>query len=222
MTGDWYLLRIKTAGLLGGVNLEQPFDFTDACATCGAGARPVPPVRADLSRMGRKQIDATAHDGFLIASRQFADAVLASGLTGLRIGPVRGRSARAPHDAFCWLEVLTSWPPLDRGSRVALEDVCPVCRRAGHFDMHPGGTELVYAAPLPDAADFGHTWEYFGTWRPPAGASRPAVGGARYTIVSARAREVLCRFRLRHLTFDPIACPGGPHAEHQGIQHLHR
>src|SRR5687767_2688141 len=56
------VLRIETAGLLGGVNLDQGYDHTGACPTCGAGSVPIAPLLAQTSRMGRKAIDATAHD----------------------------------------------------------------------------------------------------------------------------------------------------------------
>jgi hypothetical protein len=63
----------KTAGLLGGTNLGQEFDYASACIVCGAGAQPVPPILADLVRMGTKQLDVTAHDGLIIVARDLAE-----------------------------------------------------------------------------------------------------------------------------------------------------
>lgn len=200
----WYLLRVRTAGLLGGTNLGQEFDYTDACTMCGAGARPVPPILADLARMGAKQLDVTAHDGMMIVARDLAERFEAVGLTGFKPLPVRGRSPKAPHDSFRYVAISYVWPRLHESSRLATEDVCPVCGRAGHFDIHPTGTQPVYSSTPSAATDFGLTWEYFGTWRSPARAGRRPVGGQQFVIVSEPARALLSSLHRRHLAFDPV------------------
>jgi len=200
----WYLLRVKTAGLLGGTNLGQEFDHTSACIRCGAGAQAVPPILADLARMGTKQLDVTAHDGLIIVARELAGRFEAAGLTGFTSLPVRGRSPKAPHDAFRHIAISTVWPPLHQSSRVATEELCSVCRRAGHFDIHPTGTQLVYSAPPPAATDFGRTWEYFGTWHLAARPGRPPVGGQQFVIVSEQARALLGSLHRRQLAFEPV------------------
>jgi hypothetical protein len=59
---------------------------------------------------------------------------------------------------------------------------------------------------VPDTAcDFNVTWEYFGVWRTAmTAATRPPVGGARYFIVSARARELFVAHKVRHVSFEPL------------------
>ena len=183
----WYLLRIKTAGLLGASNLGQEFDYASACIICGAGAQPVPPILADLARMGTKQLDVTAHDGLIIVARDVAERFEGAGLTGFKSLPVRGRSPKAPHDSFRYMAISSVWPPLHESSRLATEDLCSVCGRAGHFDIHPTGTKLVYSAAPPSATDFGLTWEYFGTWHLVARAGRRPVGGQQ---VAEKARNL--------------------------------
>jgi hypothetical protein len=200
----WHLLRVKTAGLLGGSILGQEFEYTGACIVCGAGARPVPPILADLARMGAKQLDVTAHDGLIIVARELAERFEAAGLTGFTSSPVHGRSPKAPHGSFRHVAISYVWPPSDESSRLATEDPCPVCRRAGHFDIHPTGTQLVYSAVPPAATDFGHTWEYFGTWHLVARAGRRPVGGQQFVIVSERARALLGSLHRRHLAFEPV------------------
>jgi len=209
MTEDWYLLVVRTAGLVGGLNLHQPYDFCDACPVCGAGARPTPPVRADLARMGKKALDATAHDGLLIVARELCAILTESRLTGFRAQPVEGRSPRARHEDFRWLEVLGRWPKLHRDSRLVTEDQCPECSRSGHFDVYPTGTRLVYDAPPSETPDFGLTWEYFGTWQIVVRAGHQPVGGHRRVIVSSRAKEVLEGLRRRHLDFDQVVIQPG-------------
>src|SRR5690349_17637057 len=49
---EWLILRVATAGLYGGVDFGQAYSFQDACETCGAGADPVPPLIAEIGKMG--------------------------------------------------------------------------------------------------------------------------------------------------------------------------
>ena len=205
MNAQYFLLRVRTAGLLGSANLEQDFDHSDACLFCGAGARPVPPLRADLARMGKKPLDLTAHDGHVVLTRALADELQAAGFTGFHIQPVIGRSPRIHADAFRWLQITFVWPRLAPSSHLAVEDLCPVCERAGHFDVYPSGTQLVYSMVGGTPPDFGLTWECFGVWRVRAAAGRRPVGGAQYILVSDRARDALDRLRRRYITFDPVS-----------------
>jgi hypothetical protein len=201
---NWYRLRLRTAAIMGGINLDQPFDHGGSCPTCGAGARPIPPLRADLARMGRKQLDATAHEELLVASVAVADTFDRLGLLGLRRMPVVGRSTRVDAAQFVWLEVTTTWPPLAQDSRYVTEELCPHCGRAGHFDVYPTGTQLIYdRAPIADT-DFARTWEYWGTWKTVTRRGLRPVGGSQAVLVSERARAAIVSLRRRHLTFDPI------------------
>jgi hypothetical protein len=127
---DRLLLRIETAGLDGGIGFGQDYDRSRACATCGAGAVPLPPLVADLPRMGRKHIDATAHDGLLVVSAALAGAVVADALTGFTVERVRSRSARYSADAHRWLRVVSEWPSFRGDSVVQRDAVCPACERA--------------------------------------------------------------------------------------------
>ncbi|MFL5926951.1 MAG: hypothetical protein ACJ77E_08460 [Gaiellaceae bacterium] len=199
---DRLLLRVKTAGLDGGVGLGQAYDRSRACGTCGAGAVPLPPLVADLPRMGRKHIDATAHDGLLVASAALADALVAEGVTGLAVEPVRSRSARYPADAHRWLRVLWEWPPCRADSVIHRDRVCAECGRSGHYDTFGAHTELRYDAVPADACDCGRSWEYWGLWQgPPPGAR---VGGAQQVIVSQRVRATFARVGVRRIAFEPV------------------
>jgi hypothetical protein len=202
---DWYLLRVRTAGLLGTINLGQEYDRANACPTCGAGARPVPPLVADLARMGKKTIDCTAHDGRLIATRRFADVMGAAGITGFAEQPVRSRGNERPDPRFAWLDITAEWPPLAPSSELEREDQCPRCGRAGHFDLAGRPTRLVYQRVPETACDFNVTWEYFGVWRTAMTAEkRQPVGGGRHLIVSARARELFLVQKVKHVSFEPL------------------
>jgi hypothetical protein len=201
----WYRLVVETAGLAASVNLGQPFDFRRACRNCGAGATPIAPLYIDATRMGKKALDATAHDLRIVVTKALAQRLAGEGLSGFDARPVAHKTETRlrPDERFAWLEPTFEWPPLDARSVLAREDACPECRRSGHFDSKSPATSLCYAAVPGGATDFGATFEYFGRWRAP-GRSAPSVGGGRLTIVSERFRQVLLPAKVRHVRLDPV------------------
>ena len=205
---DWLLLRVRTAGLAGGVNLGQPYDFAAACPLCGAGATAIPPLIVDLSRMGKKAIDQTAHDGHLVVSRVLADAIRDAGLLGAEFLPTRRRKQKEPDPQFLWMSVTSQWGPMSTSSVVRVDDLCPECGRSGHYDAYSEVTEFRYASFPADAPDFNWSWEYFGLWRVPAHMEHlkdgPNVGGARMLIVSQRVRRCFQAAKIRGVSFEPV------------------
>jgi hypothetical protein len=201
-TFSWLRLRVATAGLMGGANLGQPYDFTDACTTCGAGSRPLPPLRIDANRMGQKLLDATAHDGHVVVHQSVLRDLRSAGLTGFEAGPVTHLTGRGA-DAFAWFQVTTHWHPFERTSSVTIDDPCPSCHRSGHFDCWAEPTELRYLQPPRGVSDIAATYEYLGVWQSPN--DRRPVGGQRALLVSRRFRQALIKANVRHLQFDPVA-----------------
>jgi hypothetical protein len=200
----WLHLRVATAGLLGGVNLDQPYDAAASCRECGAGARVIPPVIADLARMGRKALDRTAHDGHVIVTDALATAIEQSDLSGVAFLPARRRSRQQSDSGFRALSIVNTWPPLSGSAHVDRGHRCPVCGRGGHADLPYGVTELRYEEPPQRAADWNCTWEYFGDYRGSGNPRATRVGGAPALIVSQRVRQLLLRQRVRHVLFEPI------------------
>lgn len=201
----WYRLVVETVGLMATSNLGQPFSFELACRVCGAGATPIEPLFVDATRMGKKALDATAHDQRIVVSRDLADHLVSCGLTGFRCGPVAHKTETRlrPDGRFVWLEPTFEWPPFHISSVVAREDQCPSCRRSGHFDSPVPPTSLRYSSVPRDVTDFGATYEYFGRWRAP-GKTTPNVGAGRLTIVSEQFRRALLAKKVRHVSFDPV------------------
>ncbi len=200
----YFRLIIRTAGLMGGVNLRQPYDYARACPTCGAGAQPVPPLLADLPRMGRKALDATAHDGHLVVARALADGLLRERLSGIETLPVT-RALKEPADErFVWLRPARAWPPLDARTVVDTNDLCATCGLGGHFDASAAVTELWYAEYPADMDDIAYTHEYFGAWRLRGAALDRPVGGMRLPLVSQRMRRCLLTLKVRHVEFEPV------------------
>ena len=186
-------------------NLGQAFNFEFACKTCGAGATPRSPLFIDSNRLGKKALDATAHDLRIVVRSALADSLVEEGLTGFVIGPVvhKTETRIRPIPEVRWLEPTFEWPPFHPSSIVAREDQCPACRRSGHFDSPSPETSLRYECAPSGATDFGATYEYFGRWRAP-GKSGPDVGGGRLTIISDRFRRALVAEKVRHVSFEPI------------------
>jgi len=200
----WVVLRFDTVGLMGGVNYNQAFDLSHACPTCGAGAQPIPTLIANLNKMGRKQLDRTAHEGLFVISVEFADALRSSGLTGFTILPVQHYSAATPDPRYFWLRIISEWPRMHPRRILAIEDLCPACQRAGHFDTYERPTEFWYHAVPESACDFNLTWEYFGVWRHHLSSRTFSVGGHQVPILSRRARLFLREQHTKHVAFDPV------------------
>jgi hypothetical protein len=199
---DRLLLRIRTTGLDGGIALGQRYDRAAACPTCGAGSVPLSPLIADLPRMGRKHLDATAYDGLLVVSSTLAAALEEDALTGFEIAPVRSRSPRYPTDGQRWLAVTGELPPCRSDSVLRKVDLCPECGRGGHYDAYSESTELRYDAIDGARTDLARTYEYWGDWRafPPG----QRTGGAQFIVVSQRLRRTFVRMGVRRISFEPL------------------
>lgn len=201
----WLQLVVATAGLMGGANYRQPYDRARACQTCGAGASPVGALIAELSRMGRKHIDRTAHDGHIVVTRTLADGVREAGLTGIEVRPVRRDHAPDPDPRFVWLNVVSEWPPMAPTRVLAVEDLCPACGRMGHFDPGDRPAEWHYGNVPDNAGDLNYTWERFGVWRgQPWNSDYPPVGGSAGVIVSQRVRQLFVRIGVRQVRYAPV------------------
>jgi hypothetical protein len=196
------LLRVVTAGLDGGIGFGQPYDRSAACSMCGAGSRPLPPLRADLPRMGKKQLDATAYDGLLVVSTAVVAVLDEHGVTGYETAPVRSRSDRYPTGEHRWLNVTGELPRCREDSILQHDDPCRTCGRSGHYDTYDRFTELRYDALPPNTPDLARTWEYWGNWRGLSEHER--VGGSQVVVVSQKARRALVEAGVRRIAFEPV------------------
>lgn len=200
----WLLLRVATAGLLGGIDYGQAYDTRKACRTCGAGVVPMAPLLADLGRMGSKDLDHLIYESHLVATARVAKAMMRfSGVEAVAVRSAR----RQPDSRFKWLRVTGSFPPMHPATTgIMTEDLCKACGRAGHgCDLM--APEVPTFARLPRSVkDINLTWEYFGNWRQerhPTGTQ--LVGGGRDVIVSQSVRQELLRLEVRRLKWTPIA-----------------
>jgi hypothetical protein len=76
--------------------------------------------------------------------------------------------------------------------------ICELCGRSGHYSNYGKVDEFRYSKSVLDKAeyDFYRTWEYFGIWE--LGQNFQSI------IISQRSRQLLKRFNLRHLKYEPI------------------
>lgn len=199
-------LRLATVGLRGGADLPtQAYDRIAACHLCGAGAAPIAPLIVELSRMGRKLIDRTAHDGQVVVHRVLSDALQSEGLTGFEMRPVApmGRP-QVPSEDYLWMRITSELPAMV-GANLVTENLCPVCGRSGHFDSTQDPVQFRYT-PNPVSADINCTFEYFGVWQ----LTPSPVGGYREVVVSQRVREVFERLRVRLVSWEPVVTTMAP------------
>ncbi|HEX5753689.1 MAG TPA: hypothetical protein VFZ09_46295 [Archangium sp.] len=67
------------------------YDESQACATCGSGARQVSELRLDLKRIPKGRDIAQTLGGELVVSSRLAEALRAHGITGMELRPVLGK-----------------------------------------------------------------------------------------------------------------------------------
>jgi hypothetical protein len=155
--------------------------------------------------MGQKQLDSTAHDGHLVVTATLADTLRRDGLSGFEVRPVRRPHLSAPDPAYRWLHVVSEWPPMAPTMEFAIDDLCPRCHRTGHFDADGRIRPWRYDSRPAGAPDIGCTWERFGYWRSKGWEpGLRGVGGQAGIIVSARARSLLIKMKVRHLDYVPL------------------
>lgn len=200
-SASWLVLRVGTAGLYGGVDLDQQYDFSDACPMCGAGSKLVPPLRAELRRMGKKDLDRVWYEGHLIATRRIAEGL--AGLTGLDPTPV-GSRRRKVDDRYSWLRITGMLPPMSSHS-YRIYRPCGECHRSGHYANVAAAEAVCYESVFDHVTDFNLTWEYFGDWeqRRQPKHLRP-IGPGQGIVVSQRARRRLQVLRVRRLFWVPV------------------
>ena len=198
---DLLILRIATAGLLGGVDYSQTYDSAKACETCGAGSVPNLPLIADLGSMGKKDIDHLICEGHLVVSKRLAEAMRK--MTGVSVQPVR--SPRRASSQFFWLRITNQLPRMHSSTRGYITEAqCPVCGRAGHYGTMSEPESVSYTKTQ-NACDFNLTWESFGDWKQQRNKTphRP-VGGKQGIVVSQRLRQEFLRLKVRRLVWVPV------------------
>lgn len=200
----WLHMRLGVAGIGGGIDYEQKYDYTDACAACGAGASPIPPLVAQLSDMRDNQIAATWKEQFIVVPRALGELLENASLSGFRLQEVRNRRPMKGDDRWRWLEIPSEMPPMTLDGQVDASDLCPECDRAG-YEWIPGETARLFYSNLSlERPDFNMTREYFGEWSPRRPKDINTAPGYRAIVVSQAVRRLFSAMNYRQIEFEPI------------------
>lgn len=191
----WLLLVLPFVGI--GALSDQRYDFSAACASCGAGAVPEPPLAVDLSKMGKKVMNYAAYGGHLVVAASLA-ALLREQVSGVRFESVRQRTGIDRR--FLWMEAEQTLPAMEPSS-VVKRVLCPTCQRSGHYDPYTAPLDVHYAErSLEGAADFSMMYEHFGIWK----EQRIRIGGSQMYVISQHARRLLADARVPRSAFIPV------------------
>ena len=188
---------------------EREYDRSAACSACGAGLRPLGPLRLRKGEVPRSGLLGTVSGDILIVHDELRAAWAAEGLRGVGfVGALdEGGSALAWHEVR--LEV--TLPPMLAGStgmkrgRIAGETPCAACGCGGWFDdPEQPFTPLYDRRVLDDAPDLGVTSEYFGSGELRGDSARSHLASRRI-IARQRVYQVCRRMKLRGIRFSPVA-----------------
>jgi hypothetical protein len=183
---------------LGHPRKDTTYDYSTACAQCGAGMRQISPLRLRKSEVPKKGLSAGVGQEFLFHD-SVADAMTAANLRGIRFRPVLDAGG-AP---LPWQQLVVehNMPPMSIGTRGVIrgragaEQPCGSCGSDGYFDTVEDPFIPVYTAwPSPAMPDAAWTAERFG-----AGAS-----AERRLIVRPAFHEVLQPLVIRGLRWMPV------------------
>ncbi len=197
----WLVVTGSSTMVEVSAQVEQSWDFTGACPACGAGARPVPPLKLHLSRMPKSGWIFTSPNGFVIVSKALAKVLQTEKLTGFDLATVRSPSRPAPDDRFCWLRATSHWPPPVRTPTCRVSNPCQACGRP----ILGGGApfEIHYDTVPENPCDFNMWQGSLESDRLNGRVNRP-TGGTTQLFLSQRAYAVLKRAGVRSLRVEPV------------------
>ncbi len=194
----------------GDVGWSTTFDLTGTCPGCYAASRQTQPYiitnEEDLPRIEGKRL-VTSYWNHILVDDRLADALIATGATGLSFHPVYARIGKTRQIKMHWKQ-LVAGRVLPRMSPqiVGLEQdqACPLCGRTGYGRIPEQPKRFVYnASDLTDTLDVNETWEGFGF----AGLddnNRPLLLSVPRFVVTPKVWRVLHDAGVDAVTFLPI------------------
>lgn len=193
---DYLVVSIATSGLENPSD-SQKYDFSNACKHCGSGVQPIEPLVIPQNSMGKKLLDNTAHNGWLIFSKELAKKIEKEKLSGISFHSVKiGRN----ENDYLWGKVENVLPRLDSSSKLRFNhSYCETCKRSGNYENFETETRYFYDNSAFDCfLDFNLTYEFFGEWK------FSKLGGAQQLIVSQKTRQLFIEEKVRLLKYKPI------------------
>jgi hypothetical protein len=176
---------------------NQKYDFANACTNCGSGVQPIEPLTIPQNSMGKKLIDITAHNGWLIFRKELAKRIEKEKLSGISFHSVKiGRN----ENDYLWGKVENVLPRLNSLSQLRFNHSnCETCKRSGNYENFETETRYFYDNTAFDCfLDFNLTNEFFGEWK------FSKLGGSQHLIISQKVRQLFIEEKVRFLKYKPI------------------
>jgi hypothetical protein len=193
---EYMVLVIKTVGLEN-PSKKQKYDYSSACKHCGAGVLPISPLLIPKNSMGKKLIDFTAHNNWLIFKKELAERIATLKLSGISFHPlIIGRK----ENEFQWGRIDNILPKLHPSSKIRFNEAkCNFCENSGNFGNFESETKYIYSKEFKSLfKDFNSTFEFFGEWK------YSKMGGQRLVIVNQKVRQFLLQEKVKNIAFVPI------------------
>lgn len=187
-------LIISTTGLEN-PHKECIIDEANSCPICKAGRKINFPFRISKNTMRMKKIDHNGRYGFLVFDKDIVQEIKDAGFSGIEFYDLEIGKNKID---FKVADIISELPQMSTKSVVLKHQICTLCGRSGHYSNYDKVDEFwYYKKDLENAdKDFYKTWEYFGIWD--LGENHQSI------IISQRVRQVLKRFKLKHLKYEPI------------------
>lgn len=153
----------------GDVGWETTFDLTDTCRGCYAASRQTQPYimtdEADLARIEGKRL-VTSYWNHILVDDRLADALIATGATGLSFHPVYARIGKTRQIKMHWKQLAAdhTLPRMSSQTIGLIQDrQCTKCDRTGYGRTQKVPARIAYEArDLNGALDVNESWEGFG------------------------------------------------------------
>ncbi len=203
----WIVYHGGTTMVEAGRLKGQRWDFSNACAACGAGAVPAPPLIARCSRLPKCGFTQVVPDGLVIVSKALATAMTRARLTGFALEPIVASIGAKPDDRYRWLRITSHWPAPTPAPLCRMSSACSAC--GGQSLARPWDEPSeVHFARVPESACDVNIWQGAANLelRDLRVDSRP-TGDSPIVIVSQRMYQILKTAGVRASEFEPAIVP---------------
>ena len=188
---------------------ERDYDRSSACPACGAGLRPLGPLRLRRGEVPKKGPLGSVSRDVLIVHDDLRAVWETERITGVTF--VRALDREGAQLPWHEVRIARTMPPMLSGTtglqrgRIAGERPCARCGRDGWFDDPEQPFTPLYArAVLEEVPDIAATSEYFGAGELCKPLTRSHLASPRL-IVRQRVYQLGRRLKLRGLRFSPVA-----------------
>jgi hypothetical protein len=217
---NYYLINYQLNGIgESGESCSSEYDLSEACQTCGTGAKLLGPLIAKGLTNCNKDIFQTKNGDWLISSKLYQS--LNSSIK-LNLKPVVNNKNQALE--FWHLNTSESLPKSNiNSSGFVIENQCMTCHRDGHFndveigDLKQGRETIVKPLIFVYNNNFEWNGDIFQTWER-YGISNKVVSGnnvIRYArpwlIVSDRVKKLLEELKIPKVSYQQIEINGVQH-----------